>query len=1747
MVGKEYQCSDFFEIVVIRALGEDCVARLKDRRTMLISLGLYSTFGPDTKLIFKHNLMKHGKNEMDFTAPVANGHFVKIQGRPSAPSVMFRAPRIVSDCNDLLVRIWHPSGIATRKLRYEWNVTFKDGNGLNLIHNSFLNLDYFKIETSLLHSGNTYLVTARATDGFGQSSYMAKEIIKVDRARPQISILGLNSIYIRIQDTILLHADTTQSNCGPFLSLQFEWSIRSEESGISPTLFIPSNSSRFLLQPHKLLWGSVYIVKAKVYPMSEPEAFGETEVSFRSCPHKLDVSIIGGSRIVSVFDDIELQVLINGPTTSSKVISWLCWPSPCFEVCPDLLGVAQEQLVLPKGAVRPGQYKFTVRVTSSHGPNMVERKDEVWLFVVPARVADVKVLRTHSKRISPTFRLSALFRESDSFQHMSWAQASGAEKIHFPEKLLLKYHVLPHSELVIPALVNGGQYRFRFLLSTCSELGFSEVSIVLPDPPVGGVFSVSPTTGFAVDTEFNLEMYGWIDDMENLPLRFVLSYLADKDSGLENEVPTGTVLEFHQQLRIPCTSKTSQISIFFLKAQNAAGVSACRNLSVAAFAPPNPGASALAIESEIEGFTVHHDPSKVFRLVVVLNSLLVTSATSIRRAAFGNNAGICKDDGTSCDNDGLRMRTLLKIKKILQEVREFSCDEVELAALAIGSAVSTHVNASTRILVLACVHELLDKMEMLVLPESVCSMEFTAETLLLTISKVMQAADASKRFAPKTEDVHHADVLVLQMVDIVMRGLQHEDYGFLISSPRIQIVAARLTKGQPADLMLPGEFADHAAQVTFPATIFANGVALDAALVHLRSSSSSVSKQILDTGGYILHLTLKFANGSQRLITSVNDAILLKIPQTAVTQRQNGFVDVCSAWHLSGQLGTAGLASMLLINDTHVTCELFLVAGVAATMDGHSHGNKLVSTNGLNFFSFELSRPLVNGGDKMNIMLVFAALILIYFILLICSWLWDYHDQAIFEANITSKIATDKESAPPSLPFGLNKSVVALGRIFLLPRPAEADATGQVARSVDYRMLKMLFCDHLEMATCPFAGRFRFLIRSDHLLLGLFNKKVVDHLTRPRRVTCLFAVISINITANLLIISNSGNSSWNNFDFIQRISVGIICSVLTFPVGQAFAYLFESVDSLTTCRMRCRRRVKRVQESAVLSCASRLLDNDAVPSGYSSDQQKNSTIDRLYEPKRSSVLDAGSSAVLSLHAKVLPCPPPTPKYAPVFKRHSAASGLLCPAPAMASTEMTESGSSTASAAATPRPPSIKIHPPPPPPVNSIGFKRKKSLQQSCGDSTTEEIQQADFGKEMVRVKVFPTVPAPESELSLFSVQLHGLGTRSKEEVILLRKKFSYVSSNVSCDRPGLGQVKQGPQMTDSVFKATNKIKELQAYVSPHRGCFISKFNDPVLDKACLVSKPFRHVVQGVVSNEDQLYPQSESLTVPSPENFGFAGSSNPPPDYSSLEEGPAALNPPLVRDFSAYCAESKLNAGGKAIVSPDGPRIGPNIPGGRSLNTSRAWKSGSRPVKLQRELLRGSHGTHTSRPSPDGPWLQPLTSNSNAPGDYLPRRLFGFPLDWASGIPRSAPQLGAQNSSRRSRVMIGLGHGLLPPIQEIEDLDMPNLGTVNTAYPDSLTNCPKSSVSYCKSQPLYSPKIVVFGYLLTFLWTALCLWATLDSVSSSCSSLGGFWGQASIIGVIHEILVHQCLRVAATAAAIGAALQKNLHLGKKRN
>ena len=113
--------------------------------------------------------------------------------------------------------------------------------------------------------------------------------------------------------------------------------------------------------------------------------------------------------------------------------------------------------------------------------------------------------------------------------------------------------LLPH---VLPSGCAGGACTYTFTLTAThhapagARSAFAQQTIVMNRPPRGGRLAISPTTGFELNGTFALRAAYWVDDADDLPLRYSFYRYAYYDGNLTDRVSLGGAASLTPQLNV---------------------------------------------------------------------------------------------------------------------------------------------------------------------------------------------------------------------------------------------------------------------------------------------------------------------------------------------------------------------------------------------------------------------------------------------------------------------------------------------------------------------------------------------------------------------------------------------------------------------------------------------------------------------------------------------------------------------------------------------------------------------------------------------------------------------------------------------------------------------------------------------------------------------------------------------------------------------------------------------------------------------------------------------------------------------------------------------------------------------------------------------------------------------------------------------------------------------------------------------
>lgn len=434
------------------------------------------------------------------------------------------------------------------------------------------------LPTSSLSAGTTYTVTANLRDILGGVGVGDVEVEVTGDDIPSIRVSGSSTQTVTRSRALSLSVDTAASPCATPEDrlLTLSWSVVAVSGPALNVADFLQADRRVVRVPEDTLSGStVYDFIATVSVVGTPALSATATIRVQVEPSPLVAVIVGGNRAVASGSRVELDGTVSyDPDSDSTPLlyEWECVQyetvDPCVDVHGTELALSGASPSIAPGSLEPGSVldvSLTVTddsevladdaVGESDGEdgedgevaNLVRRAStSVVLTVVgtsnPATVvaqlaggptatsapegstsasgvARVKV-NTHT---NVYVRADTVADVADKV--LEWTVVSGTFNPDGPASPFASPTNRLDLVLHPNALRPGESYVFR-LTATSSETdpGFAEVHVLGNAAPSGGSVSVSPTSGEMVETTFDLATTGWLDDPQDLPLKYQFAY-----------------------------------------------------------------------------------------------------------------------------------------------------------------------------------------------------------------------------------------------------------------------------------------------------------------------------------------------------------------------------------------------------------------------------------------------------------------------------------------------------------------------------------------------------------------------------------------------------------------------------------------------------------------------------------------------------------------------------------------------------------------------------------------------------------------------------------------------------------------------------------------------------------------------------------------------------------------------------------------------------------------------------------------------------------------------------------------------------------------------------------------------------------------------------------------------------------------------------------------------------------------------
>jgi hypothetical protein len=180
---------------------------------------------------------------------------------------------------------------------------------------------------------------------------------------------------------------------------------------------------------------------------------------------------------------------------------------------------------------------ISLKVSAALIPEMYGEAS-IKLFPVIRNTPDILV-STEKKRYSASERvvlLSDVNLQADAIVY-EWSTVSGDLDISLSQNILSSNNKQKSLTVKPNTLTPGSTYTFRLTATVLDDVGWGQSTITINNPPSQGELFVSPQTGLALETLFQISYSGWQDAELDLPIQYQIEYFEPTklvDEGFES-------------------------------------------------------------------------------------------------------------------------------------------------------------------------------------------------------------------------------------------------------------------------------------------------------------------------------------------------------------------------------------------------------------------------------------------------------------------------------------------------------------------------------------------------------------------------------------------------------------------------------------------------------------------------------------------------------------------------------------------------------------------------------------------------------------------------------------------------------------------------------------------------------------------------------------------------------------------------------------------------------------------------------------------------------------------------------------------------------------------------------------------------------------------------------------------------------------------------------------------------------------
>jgi len=483
------------------------------------------------------------RRRVNITAPVAG---------VDVPIAIIRAQREVGSCDDVILDGSSSTSFDGRPLVFKWglsNAAVIGAASLNLV--SFLSAQsnsILSVNATLLAPDVVHDFKLVVSNFLGETAEASMSLTRRTTDIPQALVLGGGVRKAGSGDYIILEGTLQESACISSSEVGYEW----QQVAGSPVSFSQSllDGRRVVLDgannalPH---FAATYVFEFTTYMLSYPLLNSSAQVTVQISPKPMQLSFVGGAAQHMLFNsNFTLKVQVGGyeneQSSGNISYNWLCVVKSTLEDCPNsnlLPKTSTINTLLVPHNMLPSGTTYIFRVTAMRSGTSTS-VSSVEVSIVGNGIPRV-VMDPYQPHVNPNERFvlegNLVNAASITISEYFWTAKRGENVLTSAQMSALAYTPTNQRVLGIAAnsLLAGQSYSFALnARSSSNQVGFAQAVVKVNNNPRPGFFTVTPSSGEVLSTEFSIVCGGWRDD--DLPLMYRMTYADPSNPSRESSL-----------------------------------------------------------------------------------------------------------------------------------------------------------------------------------------------------------------------------------------------------------------------------------------------------------------------------------------------------------------------------------------------------------------------------------------------------------------------------------------------------------------------------------------------------------------------------------------------------------------------------------------------------------------------------------------------------------------------------------------------------------------------------------------------------------------------------------------------------------------------------------------------------------------------------------------------------------------------------------------------------------------------------------------------------------------------------------------------------------------------------------------------------------------------------------------------------------------------------------------------------------